>query len=289
MDWPGALLLGLGLVGMVLALSNGAGWGWTSTRTLVALVGGAVLLAGWVVVELRTNQPLMDLRYLFRPRLAPIFLIGFLLYFAYLGSQVPNATFLALPVSRLGHGLGLTPVGISMAFVSPFLAATVLAALTSRIGRVIGYPRTVALGTVLFVGVVGLVFDHRSLVAFIVLNSISGAGFGLIEGATRTIVVDELRDGEISVGEGIYELSIGLGSAFGRAVVAAILTAHTTPHTQFVSEHGYEVVWSVLAAAGVVGAVTATAYAVFRRKSTPQTDSRVVNVESRVRNSAPKL
>ncbi|MGZ4627261.1 MAG: MFS transporter, partial [Kineosporiaceae bacterium] len=61
-DVPGAVLLGGGLAGTLLAVARGEAWGWTSVPVLAFGLGGLVLLASWVVVELRVAAPLVDLR-----------------------------------------------------------------------------------------------------------------------------------------------------------------------------------------------------------------------------------
>ncbi|MEA2284006.1 MAG: hypothetical protein QOJ21_49, partial [Solirubrobacteraceae bacterium] len=62
LDVPGAVLLGGGLGAIVLAISKAETWGWASRQTVGLVAGGAIALAVWIVVELRTPQPLVDLR-----------------------------------------------------------------------------------------------------------------------------------------------------------------------------------------------------------------------------------
>lgn len=150
MDGTGALLLAAGPAGLVLGIDKGANWGYGDGRTLGCLAFGLLVLAAWVVVELRAEHPLMDLRYLLRPRLVPTFLVGFLMYFAFLGSQVPNATFMSIPARLTGYGLGLSSAQVSLALVIPFAVMALTASGTARVARQWGYPRVVALGCVVF-------------------------------------------------------------------------------------------------------------------------------------------
>jgi len=62
LDAPGAVLLGAALAALLLGLSEGEHWGWTSGRLLALLVGAVLLLAAWVKHELRTAHPLVELR-----------------------------------------------------------------------------------------------------------------------------------------------------------------------------------------------------------------------------------
>lgn len=66
-DYVGALTFGFALVGLLLALSFGQQWGWGSFRTLGLFVVTALLLGGFILTEMRFDQPMFDLA-LFRHR-----------------------------------------------------------------------------------------------------------------------------------------------------------------------------------------------------------------------------
>jgi EmrB/QacA subfamily drug resistance transporter len=59
-DVLGFLSVAGGLVCLLLALTEGQSWGWTSYRILILLTGGALLLALFVIVELEVDAPLLD-------------------------------------------------------------------------------------------------------------------------------------------------------------------------------------------------------------------------------------
>ena len=63
-DLPGFLLSGLGLGLLMYGVSEGPVKGWHSTDVLVTIAAGAVLLAAMVVVEMRTAEPMVNLRLL---------------------------------------------------------------------------------------------------------------------------------------------------------------------------------------------------------------------------------
>src|SRR5207248_2117082 len=62
MDWPGAVLACAGLFAIVFGFSQAETAGWTAALTVGSLVGGVVLLAGFVVAEQRVPHPLLPLR-----------------------------------------------------------------------------------------------------------------------------------------------------------------------------------------------------------------------------------
>src|SRR6201991_3066023 len=63
-DWVGALILSGALAGILLGVSQGSEWGWGSPANVVAIGGGVALIAVFVVVEGRVDQPLIDLQVL---------------------------------------------------------------------------------------------------------------------------------------------------------------------------------------------------------------------------------
>lgn len=61
-DAPGALLLSAGLIALLLALSEGESWGWSSARIVGLFAVSAVVFCVWVLVELRVPEPLVDMQ-----------------------------------------------------------------------------------------------------------------------------------------------------------------------------------------------------------------------------------
>src|SRR6266568_1738953 len=59
-----ALLLGAGIAGLLLVLTQAPAWGWASAATLAGAAVSAALLAAWAGWELRARRPLVDLRLL---------------------------------------------------------------------------------------------------------------------------------------------------------------------------------------------------------------------------------
>jgi EmrB/QacA subfamily drug resistance transporter len=67
LDVPGAVLVTAGVAGLAYGIAESESHGWTSAYSLLPLIGGAVLLAVFALVEARTAAPLIPLR-LFRVR-----------------------------------------------------------------------------------------------------------------------------------------------------------------------------------------------------------------------------
>jgi len=87
LDWLGSLLVGFGLAGVLIYVSEGSSWGWGSEDQLLYLVGGLVLLAIFVVWENSIKNPLMELALLRQPSVAIVMAIS---VFATLALALPQ-------------------------------------------------------------------------------------------------------------------------------------------------------------------------------------------------------
>ncbi len=121
-DPLGAVLSGVGLFALLLALSEGQDWGWDSPP-IVALVALFVVLgAGFLFAERRAAQPMIDLS-LFRIRPFSAGLAAVVVAFAGLFTATFLLPFLlqrGMGYKPLDAGLILTSLPITMAFVAPF-------------------------------------------------------------------------------------------------------------------------------------------------------------------------
>ena len=120
-DVKGAALSGVALFALLLALSDGQEWGWTSPAIVGLFIAFIILGGAFLLAERRSIQPMIDLA-LFRIRPFSAGLASVVVAFAGLFT----ATFL-LPFlleqgrgfSPIEAGLLLTPVPITMALVAP--------------------------------------------------------------------------------------------------------------------------------------------------------------------------
>src|SRR5918998_1018331 len=111
----GAGLIGGGLIADHLsyhwifwlgAISRANDWGWGSAQTLLLIAAGAVVLAIWVAVERRTEQPLADIPTLIKPPVLMTNVATLLVGFGMFGSFLLIPQLAELPEST-GFGFGL--------------------------------------------------------------------------------------------------------------------------------------------------------------------------------------
>lgn len=126
-DFTGAAGLATALICLLLAISQGSQWGWTSPSVLALLAGFAVVLAAWCRQQARARNPLVDLRLAARPRVALPHLVALFVGFAFYANslvtaqllQAPRATGYGLALSVFQTGLCMLPSGLIMLAFSP--------------------------------------------------------------------------------------------------------------------------------------------------------------------------
>ncbi|MCQ9134161.1 MFS transporter [Streptomyces hilarionis] len=270
-DLPGAIGLGVGLVALLLAVSKGADWGWASVTTLGLFALAVVALLAWGRWEVRTTDPLVDLRTTARPRvlltnLASVF-VGFGMYASMLVMpqllQFPEATGYGLGQSMLAAGLWIAPGGLMMMLVSP---------LGGKLTNARGPKVTLVCGAlVLAVGYFASMALIGSAWGVMLVTVITSSGVGLAYGAMPALIMSSVPITETAAANGFNTLMRSLGTSIGSAVIGVILSQMTTTlggHT-LASEAGFR---TALLVGGGLALVSAAVAAVIPGTRTATTD-----------------
>ncbi|WP_329455041.1 MFS transporter [Streptomyces sp. NBC_01497] len=256
-DLPGAVLLGAALVGLLLSLSEGESWGWTSPL-LFSVVGGSVLvLAGWVVRELLAAHPLVDLRLLRRPTVltadVTALLAGVGMYL--LISLVTR--FVQTPVSS-GYGLGASVFVAGLVLV-PFSAASVVSTrITRSLVTRIPAGAALALGAVvMLLSMVMFSYARGAMVEVLVVMALAGLGVGAIFAVMPGLIVGSVPPQETGSATSFNQVIRYIGYAAGSTLSAVVLETHTAPGQSLPSGGGYTDAGLIACAMWVATAVAA--------------------------------
>ncbi|MFC8262316.1 MFS transporter [Streptomyces sp. NPDC057291] len=260
-DLPGALGLGAGLVSLLLAVSKGADWGWGSATTLGLFATTLVILAGWGMWELRTRDPLVDLRTTARPRVlltnvASIF-VGTAMYASMLVVpqllQFPEATGYGLGQSMLAAGLWMAPGGLMMMIVSP---------LGGKLTDARGPKFTLISGVLVIAAGYGLSLALMgSAWGLMLVTIVTSSGVGLAYGAMPALIMGSVPLSETAAANGFNTLMRSLGTSVGSAVIGVVLAQMTTTMGgyTFASEDGFRTALMIGGGVALLGAVIAAA------------------------------
>ncbi len=217
-DWPGLVTFSGGLFLLVFALVRGNAEGWTSGLILGFLIGSAVLLVAFVVVESRRDKPMFDLSLFRKPAFAGAAIAAFAM------SAGMFSMFLYLTL-YLQNTLGLSPLETGVRFLPMTVVSFFAAPLSGRLQ--VKVPVRWLFGAGLGLVGIGLLLmrdiDAGSgwtalLAGFIV----AGAGIGTTNPALATTAVGVVEPRRSGMGSGINNTFRQVGVATGIAGLGAL-------------------------------------------------------------------
>jgi EmrB/QacA subfamily drug resistance transporter len=142
LDYTGAALAALGLAGVVYALTDGPGFGWTSSRILLAGIVGVAALVAFVLWERRSRHPMLPLDIFASRQFTAANLVTFVVYGALGGS-------LFLMPIQLQRVVGFSPLAAGVALIPITLVMLLLSARAGRLSARIGPRLPMTLGPLL--------------------------------------------------------------------------------------------------------------------------------------------
>jgi EmrB/QacA subfamily drug resistance transporter len=253
-DVPGALLLSGTLLSLMIALTEGEQWGWTSARLLGLLGLGVVFAVAWVYVELRSRSPMVDIRMLtHRPVLltnVATMISGFALFSCFVlvpaFVETDSEHGYGFGASATAAGLFLLPSSIAMLFAGP---------LAGVIGRRIGSKWPLA-GGMLVVSTAALVFAaaHDEPWHVYVASGLLGLGVGAAFAAMAALIADNVDPHEMGIASGMNTVVRMIGAVVGGQVGAALLTAQTIGDSSVPAESAFTTTFLLSAVAALIAA-----------------------------------
>jgi EmrB/QacA subfamily drug resistance transporter len=262
-DYIGATLMSGGLIAMLVALTEGEAWGWTSGRILGLGAVAAVLLVVWAFAELRVDQPLVDMRMLARREILFTNLTALISGFAMFGTFVLVPNFVETPhglaasvqravdygfdASATKAGLYLLPSSFALLFAGP---------LAGLFGRRTGFKWPLAAGMLLVaISAAALAGWHDESWQILAAMLVLGVGVGFAFAAMATLITEAVRPTETGVATGMNTVMRTVGGVIGGQVGAALLVAHTIPGTNNVpSVDGFTIAFAIAAVVALIGA-----------------------------------
>ncbi|RPE37513.1 EmrB/QacA subfamily drug resistance transporter [Streptomyces sp. Ag109_O5-1] len=259
-DAVGAAGLAVGLVSLLLAVSKGADWGWASGTTLGLFALAVVVLAAWGFFELRTSQPLVDLRTTVRRQVLFTNLASIAFGFSMFAMSLVLPQLLQLP-TQTGYGLGKSMLTVGLVMAPQGLVMMAFAPVSAAITKSRGPKVTLMIGAVIVGAGYGLNILLMSEVWHLILVScIIGAGVGFAYGAMPALIMGAVPASETAAANSLNTLMRSIGTSVASALAGVILSqmtislgGHTLP-----SENGFKVVMAIGAGAAALAFVLAS-------------------------------
>jgi len=261
-----AVLLSAWLVALLLAVSQGHSWGWSSGRVIGLFVAAAILLPTWVIAEARSSMPLIDMTMMRIPTVWTINLVALLFGMGMYSMYAFLPQFLQTPqLTGYGFGVSVTESGL---LLLPQTAATFVAGVFSgRLASRYGSKAVLVVGaTLTALGTLGLTLVHEQLWQIVIETTVLGLAFGLAFAAMSNLVVDAVPQTQTGVASGMNANIRTVGGALGGAVLASVVTAGARPDG-FPVEAGYTHGFGLLVVTSALAALVAVFVPVVRAKT----------------------
>jgi EmrB/QacA subfamily drug resistance transporter len=220
-DVPGIVLFTLGAGGVVFGLVRAAADGWGRFEAWGPIAGGLLVLAVWVLVELRQQAPMLDVR-LFRSRSFSGIMLGALLLN---GAAFTELIYMSLWLQSIG---GLSPLQAGCVFIPLSALSFGVAAAAGRVLQT-RPPRFVLGGGLLLIGIGALLMalvqadsTWRVLVAGL---AVLGAGVGMANPTLASAALAAVPRERSGMASGAVNTARQLGFALGVAVLGSVFTA----------------------------------------------------------------
>jgi MFS family permease len=221
-DYVGTAGLAIGLLGVLLAVSRGNEWGWTSPAVLAFGLGGIAVLLVWGWYELRIAEPLLDLRVAARRPVLLTNLASIAFGFSLFASNVIYPQMLELPTAAGGFGLSL--VAASLVVMPAGLVMMVLSPFSGQLARTVGPKLLLVVGAVALVVTYGFTLVASSEVWQILVANIGiGLGIGFGYAAMPMLIMRSVPQSETGASNGLNALFRSLGTSTAAAIIGAVL------------------------------------------------------------------
>ncbi len=255
-DVPGALLLAGALVSLLVALTEGESWGWTSAAFLGLMLTSALLLAVWILTELRVEEPMVDMRMMSQRPVLLTNTTALIAGFAMFGTFVLVPQFVSTPESA-GYGFGASPIVAGLYLVPASAMMLFSGPVAGVFGRRYGskWPLALGMGLVALASL-GLATRHDVPLDVVVSMVLLGAGVAAAFAAMAALITESVRPTETGVATGMNTVMRTVGGVIGGQIGAAILTSYAVGDA-LPDEQAYTLAFGLSAAAAAIASSVA--------------------------------
>lgn len=262
-----ALLLAGWLVALLLGLSEGNAWGWTSARVLGLFATAVAVALAWILVERRVPVPMIDMRMMRLRGVWTTNVVALFVGFSTFASFGFLPQFLQTP-SAAGYGFDATISESGRLLVPSALASFAVGFTTARLVASVGARRVIVTGSLLTAtAFLCISLWHEHTWQLYAATTLQGIGSGLVFSSMAGVVVLSVPPEQTGVASGMNANIRTIGGSVGSAVMAGIVTAHLGP-LGIPEESGYTLGFAVLGGAMLLAAIGAAFVPDVRRQGT---------------------
>jgi MFS family permease len=225
-NYRAAALMTVGISGVLLAITETSTWGWGSPKTLGLLAIGTLVIVAWVREELRSREPLVDMRMMAIRGVWTTNTVAFLIGVGMYSSFVLLPELVQEPTST-GYGFGASVTVAGLFLLPSTIAIVVVGQMAGVLERRIGSRGSLIAGTLFALACyVLLVADRSGELEIYVAAGLLGIGIGLSFSAMANLIVQNVRQEQTGVATGMNAVTRTLGGAFGAQLAATLLASN---------------------------------------------------------------
>ena len=227
LDIPGVVLSTISFGTLLYAIQRGSSDGWTSARIVALLSIGIIALLALVVVELRVNDPLLDLRLFAKRSYAFANIVGWVSSIALFGAEF------LLPI-YLQTLRGQTPLQAGLLVLPLAIAAGIVTPLAGGLYNRIGGRWLIVIGSVLLAintWFLAHIAVDTPFIDIMGIVAIRGVALGLSLQTTLTIALNGLEPRQLPRASSLLTASRNIFQSFGVAALGTIVTNQLATRT----------------------------------------------------------
>ena len=240
-DWLGAGVLGVGLVLLLLPISQGHVWGWGSPATVACFVAAAVVLTGFALLERRVRVPLARPELLASKTVIVPNLGGLLVGFTLFTSFLSITGFVETPRAAAGYGFTASVLTASAVYLLPgAVVGVVLSPFLGRLVHRIGAYPALALGSSCgLLGFGGMAVLHTEPWEIVVFGTLIQVAVTFAFATLPALIVQAVEPADTGIANSVNSIARSVGSAVGSALAVTLLTGSTDVATGLPREAAY--------------------------------------------------
>src|SRR5450755_233727 len=226
-NWLAAALMTVGISSLLIAVSETTTWGWGSAKTLALMAFGLVFVVAWIMVELHSREPLIDMAMMRIRGVWTANLAAFLLGAGMYASFIILPQFAQLPTST-GFGFGASVVVSGLYLLPTALLMGVFGSQAGRVAKRYGSKPSLIVGAGISAVAFGfLTVAHAHPYDMLITAALLGIGIGLAFAALGNLVVQAVPAEQTGVASGMNTVMRTLGGAIGAQLAATFIAGHT--------------------------------------------------------------
>jgi EmrB/QacA subfamily drug resistance transporter len=254
LNWPATFLLSGWLIALLIGISEAPSWGWGSARVIGLILLAVVLGVAWVVVESRSDNPLIDMRMMRIPAVWTTNLVALLFGVSQYATLAFLPEFVETPTSA-GYGFGASITESGLLLLPLSVGMFIFGTWSGRLSARFGGKKVLVTGSLITIATfVLLTVAHGEKWEILLAMAIQGAGFGLVYASMSSLVVQAVPPSQTGVASGMNTNIRTIGGAIGAAVMSSIVVAGV-PSGGLPKESGYTHGFFVLTLAAIGAAV----------------------------------